>query len=249
MIPKKIFQTWKTKKLSRKFEELVDTWKSHNPDYDFYFHDDEECEVFLLNNFDRKVFSTYKKIIPGAFKADLWRFCILYKFGGFYCDVDTICLNKIDNFVDSKTEFIGVVDLNENCNYTHNLFNSFIGVIPESPIMRFCIDRIIYNVKNNIIDIHPLDFSSCGVLGRSLNNYLGNNETNSFLDKEGIHGKIHLLKLEKQEEYVKDKEGNILFQNKNGNEKINEIYKNECDLNKVVSWFYSKHWIRNKIFI
>jgi mannosyltransferase OCH1-like enzyme len=248
MIPKKIFQTWKTKKISKNLQKIINTWKINNPEYQYYFYDDHECEIFI-RKFDKKIFSAYKRIVPGAFKIDLWRACVLYEFGGFYCDIDTLCLGKIDKFVNFNTQFIAPIDLNLNCKTGHNLFNSFIGANAKSEVLKFCIERIIYNVENNLINVPALDFSSCGVLGRAVNNYLDLNETSSFIGKEGEQKNIHLLKFEKDGEYVKDNKGNILFQNKNGNKKIKEIYEKECEINNISSWSNSKSWLYNKIFL
>lgn len=248
MIPKIIFQTWKTKKISSDLAFLINSWKKNNPNFEYRFFDDKECEVFL-KSFNKRIFESYKKIIPGAFKADLWRFCVLYVFGGFYCDIDTLCLGKIDNFIKKDTNFIVPIDLNLESKIGHNLFNSFIGSIPQSKIMKNCIDIIVHNVENNITNIPALDFSSCGVLGKATNRFLNLKETNSFIGKEGFLNNIHFLKFEKNNQYIKDINDNILFQNKHGNQTINKIYQKECKESGVVSWFYSKNWIKRKIFL
>lgn len=251
MIPKNIFQTWKTKKISSELKKITNTWKINNSSYEYYFYDDRECEFFIKDNFDKDVFYAYKKIIPGAFKADLWRVCMLYKFGGFYCDLDTICLGSIDNFVNEKTKFIAPVDLNNECSTGHNLFNSFIGSVKNSEVMKFCIERITHNAHNNITDIPALDFSACGVLGRSLNNYLNFEETSSFLGKEGTQfgSDIVLLKFEGSNEIVGDIFGNSLFQNKHKHKKTKEAYEKQCNMDNVKSWFNSEKWLENKKFI
>lgn len=247
MIPKQIFQTWKTKKISKSFEILTESWKRNNPRFNFHFYDDKDCEIFL-KKFDKKVFETYRKIIPGAFKADLWRFSVLYVFGGFYCDVDTLCLNSIEKFVKEDTEFIAPIDLNLYAE-KHNLFNSFFGSTPGSPIMKNCIDMIVYNVDNKITKIPALDFSSCGVLGKATNKFLNLTSTSSFIGKEGYFKNIHLLKFEKENEIVKDSSGNILFQNKNGDNNIINLYSRECEKSLVKPWFKYKSWIAQKLFL
>ena len=77
-------------------------------------------------------------------------------------------------------------------------------------------------------------------MGRSTNIYLNLPETNSFVGNEGIHGNIHFLKFESRIEYVKDTHGNILFQNKNGNSTIINLYNDECKKTNNISWLSSK---------
>ena len=195
-IPRNIFQTWETKNISSGFNNLTQTWKDKNPNYSYFFFDKYDREQFIKKHFETNVYNAYCRIIPGAFKADLWRYCILYIYGGVYVDIDTICIGKIDDFLNDNVEFITPVDLN-NCPTigTHNLFNCFIASIPKHPILLDCINRIVYNVENNIIPFSNLDFTGPGVLGKSTNSFLKLNENTSFIGKEGFHNNstIYLL--------------------------------------------------------
>ena len=89
MIPRKIFQTFEQKSFEPEFQKIVDYWKTENPDFKYCLYDDNEREEFIKNNFPAEVYGTYMRIIPQAFKADLWRYCVLYTYGGFYADIDT----------------------------------------------------------------------------------------------------------------------------------------------------------------
>jgi mannosyltransferase OCH1-like enzyme len=220
-------------------------------------------EFFIKYYFDERVYNAYCKIKPGAFKADLWSYCILYIFGGIYVDIDTLCIGKLNEFIQSNElnsdtdynnnffreviEFVSAVDFNLNINEgQHNLTHGFIAVRTKHPIMLECINRIIYNVENNIITKSKLDFSACGILGRSVNKYLKLPEETSFIGKEGFinineskSNKIYLLKFDEGTEYIKDNTTNkILLQNKNGNSDIINMYNKECEKlsNTFISW-------------
>jgi len=237
-IPKKIIQTWKNKDLNPEFQKMVDLWKINNSDYTYTFFDDRDCEQFIKNHFDKDILNIYNCIIPGAYKADLFRYCYLYIYGGVYIDIDTLCIGKLDDFLSTNVEFIVPIDLNINPNEgLHNIFNSFIASIPKHPILLECINKIVYNIKNKIIPPSPLDFTGPGILGSCINKFLNNNETDSFIGKEGINNNIYFLKFEEITEYVKDINGSVLFQNKNGNNLIRKLYNVECSkLTNYVSW-------------
>ena len=252
-IPRQIFQTWKTKNISNNFKDLTLTWISKNSNYAYFLYDDHDCEQFIRVNFDRKVYNAYCRIIPGAFKADLWRYCVLYIYGGIYVDIDTICINSLDSFLnDSNIEFITPVDLNNNPNIgTHNLFNAFIASIPKHPILLDCIYRIVYNVEHEIITYSNLDFAGPGVLGRATNTYLQLEETCSFINKQGIHDNtIYLLHFQEGTELVSNYsntneiEPMLLFQNKNGNNHIQEIYNKETKNINHIDWGKCKNPIK-----
>lgn len=244
-IPKHIYQTWKFKHVSDELEKIVISWKTWNPDYTYTRMDDEECLEFIRANFDESVCLAYTRIIPGALKADLWRYCVLYIYGGIYVDLDTICMNSLDKFIGAN-DFVTVIDLNRNPREgNHNLFNTFIASVPKHPILLGCINRIVKQVLANIIPRSMLDFCGPGVLGRETNLYMKHEETDSFVGKEGDFPEynIRLLHFNAGNEYVGFTEGDILFQNKHGNLELKKIYGNECTQANICDWITNRPWL------
>ena len=239
-IPYNLFQTFKTKDISPALQTFVDTWKEKNPEYTYKFYDDDMCDKFM-KEFDVRTWKAYQRIIPGAFKADLWRYCVLYKYGGIYADIDTMCLGKIDEFLNETTEFVTPIDLDNTL-----LYNSFIAAAPGSKILKDCIDTIVHNVENNIVPDDKIYFSACGVLANCTNEFMGRDKQSSFAGHVGWHdhGKIHLLKFEPVNQHVKDEKGTVLFQNKEKHHELYSLYTSECrDLN-ITPWFYCKDILR-----
>jgi len=254
-IPKKIFQTWEvpTDKMSQEMRNLINTWKEKNPNYNYILYDAKDRENFIKNNFTKQIYDAYCRILPGAYKADLWRYCVLYIYGGVYIDIDTICIGNLDDFLQEGIEFVCIIDFNRSLtDGQHNLANGFIASVPQSKILKYCIDIIIYQIDNNIIPHSKLNFSGPGVLGRAMNTYLNLPEYNSFVGKEGKCDNVYFLKFEEMTEYVKDiSTNNILFQNKNGNRDIQIIYNNEINRQEnYICWVTSSKILKpNKIAI
>ena len=240
LIPKRVMQTWEHKHLNPAFQEIVDTWKTHNPHYEFVMMDAEDREQFIRAHFQRSVIDAYNRIIPGAYKSDLFRYCYLWVKGGVYADIDTLCLGKLDDFLIPGAELVVPIDLNLSAHEgTHNLACGFIAAIPKHPALMRCIQKIVRNVQTATVPSSKLDFTGPGVLGRAVNEYMRNDETESFVGKEGLHppAGIHFLKFEPGTELVKNLQGRVLFQNKNGNHQIAHLYHEECcKLKDFVSW-------------
>jgi mannosyltransferase OCH1-like enzyme len=247
-IPKNIYQTWETKNIEPEFQQIIDLWKINNPDYEYHLYDSIDRINFIKHNFNDEIYNVYNKIIPGAYKTDFWRYCLLYKLGGIYADIDVLSIGKIDTFVSDNIKFIAPIDLNINHHEgIHNISNGFIGVTPYSDIMLKCIHLIVNNVNNNYIPPSKLDFSGPGILGRAVNSYLNLPETNSFAGKEGIDicNNFHLLKFHRETEYMTDLNNNVLLQNKNKNDNIIKLYNIECKkIKHFVSW---SHCSNNEI--
>jgi len=87
IIPLHIYQTWKTHDLPEGMQKCVNKLKEANPEFEHHLYSDEECRKFIADNFDSDVVYAYDTLIPGAYRADLWRYCILYKKGGIYLDI------------------------------------------------------------------------------------------------------------------------------------------------------------------
>ena len=229
MIPRKIFQTFEQKSFEPEFQKIVDYWKTENPDFKYCLYDDNEREEFIKNNFPAEVYGTYMRIIPQAFKADLWRYCVLYTYGGFYADIDTACLGGLERFINSDTEFVAPIDLNLGDLEFHNIFNAFIGSIPNHPILKKCIDRIVLSVKKQEMPSENImNFSGPGRLGIAVNQYLNRPDKETMVNFEGRYSKVDLIKFEHGPEYVRDLEGNKILQNKNGNPSMKLLYNQEC---------------------
>ena len=52
-----------------------------------YLFNDDECRAFIAREYPSDVLDAYDNLIPTAFKADLWRYCVLYMYGGVYLDI------------------------------------------------------------------------------------------------------------------------------------------------------------------
>ena len=244
-VPRIIFQTWETKDFSPEFQAIVDKWKELNPSYKYFLYDRSEREEFIRTHFPAVVYNAYCKIVPGAFKADLWRYCVLYVYGGVYTDVDMLCMGKLDDFIARDIDMVVPVDLNANLSEgCHNLSNGFFAVKPRCEILLQCITRIVHNVMNGIIPASLLDICGPGMLGRATNVVLGREETASFIGMEGLYShrgyNIHFLKFDGATEYMQDTGGNVILQNKNKNPEIQRLYQLECQKVNTVCWIGTK---------
>lgn len=91
LIPKKIHQIWLGKhKLPKKYLKWINSWKLHNPDWEYKLWDENSIKELDQGKFN--IFS--KKINPG-YRSDIVRYLLLKKYGGLYIDTDFECLKPI----------------------------------------------------------------------------------------------------------------------------------------------------------
>lgn len=146
-IPFHIYQTWHTKHLSKKMKNCVEKIKKDNPEFEHHFYDVHECRTFIKENFDKEVLDAYDKLKPLAFKADLWRYCVLYKNGGVYLDIKYHCENgfKLINVINTEL----LVKEFWNGKFVENVVNNgFMIYEPNNHVLEKIIKRICWNVQN-----------------------------------------------------------------------------------------------------
>ena len=145
IIPKKIFQTHKSIEFIRsnpKLKNAINSWRKHVPEYEYYFYTDVVCDKFMQENFEGCVYDAYKRLPLGVMKADLWRYCVIYKYGGIYADVDAIC-NVHPNILLKNFQLVCAPEDVENffCQWT---FAAPAG----SPILKSIIDLSVDRISN-----------------------------------------------------------------------------------------------------
>jgi hypothetical protein len=111
LIPRIIHQTW-FEELSREkypnMSRLVESFRLSGWEYKFYA--DEDAASFLSTHFPAEVREAYDALIPGAFKADLFRYCVLLIHGGVYADVDIMLESALDLSVAPDVGFMVPID-------------------------------------------------------------------------------------------------------------------------------------------
>src|SRR3990167_6037901 len=110
LIPKKIYQSWKTKNLPENMAQIVQKTREMNPEYEYELWDDDDCRAFLMKNFGQNYVNAFDILIPGAFKCDFWRYAVLFVNGGVYMDIDMVPQVPFREIIRPSDEFISVVD-------------------------------------------------------------------------------------------------------------------------------------------
>jgi hypothetical protein len=160
IIPLHLYTCWHTKDLPPLMRENYNFLVESNPEITCHLYDEEDCRTFIKDNFNPDVLEAYNSLIPCAYKADLWRYCVLYINGGYYMDIKFGCVNNFKFISLSEKEYF-VRDRPENC-----VYNALIVTLPQNEIMKKCIYQIVENVKNKYYGNDPLYPTGPGLLGK-----------------------------------------------------------------------------------
>lgn len=124
-------------------QKVWDNINKYASDYSIKYNSDEDCIKFLENHYNNEIVSIFKNLSTGAHKADLFRYCVLYKTGGIYIDIKTVPLQNFNNMFDhikSNTLYTVLSD-------TH-IYQGIIASYPGNEIFSHLINDFYYLDKD-----------------------------------------------------------------------------------------------------
>eukprot|EP00984_Skeletonema_dohrnii_P003947 scaffold1354_cov152-Skeletonema_dohrnii-CCMP3373.AAC.1 len=117
--------------------------------WEYNFYDDDAAGEFLSLHFPPEVNDAYDSINPGAFKADLFRYCVLLIKGGIYADVDIMLESNLDAAVPPDVGFMVPMDEpGQTPDHRMCLWNGMMAAAPAHPYLARVIDRVVHNIRN-----------------------------------------------------------------------------------------------------
>jgi mannosyltransferase OCH1-like enzyme len=190
-IPKRIYQTWKTREVNDQVAEHIEKIKRANPTYDYYLFGDKECREYLIQNYPPAYINAFDDLIPGAFKADFWRYAILAKDGGVYIDLDMNPLKPMD-YILGDSDFVSIKDRVKHTD-RYALFQSFIGSVPNHPFVVETLMSVLKNIQNHYHGRSPLRVTGPLAMGGAIKRLLNGGELKVGNTKSKRFGKYTIL--------------------------------------------------------
>ncbi len=172
-IPKTIVQTYETTQFKNLYHKnAVYSLLENNPQFEYVMFDDSNVRTFIETEFKENILSNdeipnemkssnssvfvsdvlkaYDMIVPGALRADLFRYCYLYLHGGYYFDHKMVCKRPLVLVTNPEDTLIFSDDEDEISHYNGMIFCS-----KEHPIMLKCIKQCVKNVLNKFYGSQP----------------------------------------------------------------------------------------------
>jgi mannosyltransferase OCH1-like enzyme len=119
-------------KIPHREQQLSQNIKELHPDYEYIlWRGHEELPPNIQYWYDR--FYSMKNYV---FCADLLRIWIVYKYGGFYLDIDFDIQKRLDPFFEKESVFF----YHNDTDFT--IPNNLIASKKESPILKWCVDSV-----------------------------------------------------------------------------------------------------------
>lgn len=135
-IPRRLFLTTHIPR-----HRIPNLLKTYANDFDVQLFNDKAAFNFMSEHFP-SCLQTYVNFELGAHRADLWRYCILYKYGGLYMDIKVVPQVNLTRFSGTHDKYTWFAVLDSS---RMDIFNAIIATPPHNPIIYECIQHILRN--------------------------------------------------------------------------------------------------------
>lgn len=228
-IPKVICQTLNENITSSMHFKTILNVQMLNPQYLYEFYNSRDRRQFISQFYNSDVLDTYDGLVSGAFKADLFRYCWLYKNGGVYVDCKMIQRVSFSDIIDPEDVFYLCEDRIPNAYQ-----NCLIGAKSKQEDILNSISECVKRFKAKIH--HKVSFGSLYHTGP----YLFYSCMNKHATKAAFRGPFRDLAYTRTGIYCK-KTGLLLF-----NVWFKDYYQNYRKIHGKKIW--SQDWAEGNIY-
>jgi mannosyltransferase OCH1-like enzyme len=159
-VPKNCYISWKSNLLVKAHYKELQSFVLSNPDFNFYFYTDYEQDQWMkFNMAGTRIYDVYQRVVYGASRSDIFRTCLLEKFGGVFFSVNRLIATPLKDLVGDGSNFVVSFDpgIYQRANASKIIplefrNNAVIqwGLIspPHHQILRIAISQIVENARH-----------------------------------------------------------------------------------------------------
>lgn len=170
-IPWVMFRTgpWSRARLPPAINIYLKAFEKLNPQVKQIYLDDEDAESFMQEHYPEYI-KHYTSLIPGAYRADVLRLCLLMKHGGFYSDIGHLHKRPLSEICSSHADvFLVAEPFPTKC----GVYNAFMGAKRRDPLIVRFFQKVMSNVARRKYSDHFLGITGPQALGQVLHGMLG----------------------------------------------------------------------------
>lgn len=148
-IPQIIHQTYKNKELPQIYAMCQKEIRRLHPDFEYRFYTDEDIDSFIKKDFP-EYYKRFNELPRMIMKIDMFRYFLMYKYGGIYADLDYLMLRPFDLDMTDKEVIIPTNrDFDKNGSTT-SLGNCIFASAPGHPFWKLLIDSLFTIDRKNL---------------------------------------------------------------------------------------------------
>ena len=142
LIPRVIVQTNERDAIPEGMAKNIAMFLEKNPEYAYVYFDDLRARNFIAEKYPPRVLAAYDRLVPGAYKADLFRYCYLFENGGVYVDTGMMAVGTLRELLKPDDVFVSPED-----NHQGGIYNAFMACVPKHPIVGKAVQMSVENIE------------------------------------------------------------------------------------------------------
>ena len=142
----------------------VETTVEHNPQYEYRYYNGTERREFIKQFMGETVLKCYDKLNPKAYKADLFRYSVIYLNGGCYADMGTIFVHGFSDVISQSDTFLSTPD-------QVSVNAAFFCATQGHKIIALAIENIVQRVAKEFYGRDSIDMTGPRLLEKAFKQY------------------------------------------------------------------------------
>ena len=163
---------WPSTALPQQIQKSMASFSKFAPEFQQVYMDDAGRSAFVAAEFPQYA-AAFESVVPGAYRADLWRLLVVLRHGGVYSD---ICQHLVAPLGPLLAGHDAVFVLDEPQwvrNKTFAIFNGFFAARPGHPLLAAIVDQVMADVRARQYNKSPLDIAGPWAWGRAFQRVYG----------------------------------------------------------------------------
>jgi mannosyltransferase OCH1-like enzyme len=144
------------------------TWTQHAPQWTQVYMSDADCRRFVAATQPPAVLAAYDALLPGAFRADLWRLLAVHTYGGLYSDIGHVLLRPLEPALDPVLDTLVLVPDRKDPSRGNvaRIYNAMLAGRPGDPVLAAMIAYVVSRIGARRRGVDALDITGPTALGR-----------------------------------------------------------------------------------
>lgn len=99
-VPNVVWQTWDEPRLGRTHASYLSRFRAMNPGWSFVLVDNAGCDAYMEAHYaGQPILDVFRAARIGPLRTDIWRYALLLREGGVYCDVNKMMTVPLDDLI------------------------------------------------------------------------------------------------------------------------------------------------------
>jgi len=180
-VPNFVHRIWECREIPNRYATALNTWVGKTKNMSVFFWTRNTSRQFVLKLEGAEKLMLYDRLLPGAYKADFFRYLLIYKFGGLYSDIDTI-LHKDLSANDVAHLRDDAVTVARDLTPSRLLNGGILIAPPGHALFRCALGEVVDHSLRRKHGLEALDVTGPGVLGECARHMLGQDELDFHQD-------------------------------------------------------------------